>query len=161
MLVGAICWDELLTPPPQVQALWTELVTTWRDARIVDLSANREAVKVLLKLFAIADEASAGMGWKVDPGEALLRELADVVMENMIDPVDVDQTPLPGFRLPFWPTSLCGMITPDRAVVLPKSITTTKGCTIRSLSHHLALLPCRPVLEVSWLSVARPEPTRR
>jgi hypothetical protein len=46
---------------------------------------------------------------------------------------------------------MCVRIPPDQAIVLPKSITSSVGCTIRSLSHHLALLPPVSVLEPEWI----------
>ncbi|SFL89940.1 hypothetical protein SAMN02982985_01935 [Rugamonas rubra] len=48
------------------------------------------------------------------------------------------------------PTSLCCAVSPDRAIVLPKANTATVGCTIRSLSHYLALLPPKSILTPSW-----------
>ena len=48
------------------------------------------------------------------------------------------------------PTSLCCMVSPDRAIVLPKANTATVGCTIRSMSHYLALLPPESILTPSW-----------
>lgn len=48
------------------------------------------------------------------------------------------------------PLSLCSKVSPDMAVVLPKSITASVGCTIRSLSHYLALLPPSHVVRTSW-----------
>jgi hypothetical protein len=38
----------------------------------------------------------------------------------------------------------------DIAIVLPKSMTVAVGCTVRSLSHHLALLPGYTQIEPSW-----------
>lgn len=49
------------------------------------------------------------------------------------------------------PTSFCVMVPPDLAVVLPKSLTPSVGCTVRSLSHYLALLPPSTILQPSWI----------
>ncbi|MBX9926251.1 MAG: hypothetical protein K2Y05_07825 [Hyphomicrobiaceae bacterium] len=40
--------------------------------------------------------------------------------------------------------------------VLPKARTTPVGCTLRSLSHHLALLPSRGVARAQWVPRYRP-----
>jgi hypothetical protein len=149
VLVIATCWDSMLTPPPEVEALWRELVSDYGQVAVSDLCNNKPAAQTLLKLFAIADEASIGMGWDASASGRALTEFASVVMLNAV------QGNNSMFVLPYWPTSLCGMVSPDVAVVLPKSITTTKGCTIRSLSHHLALLPCRSTIEPSWSLVSR------
>lgn len=149
VLVIATCWDSMLSPPLEVEAMWRELVTDHGQVAISDLCENKRAVSTLLKLFAIADEASIGMGWDASASGKALTEFASVVMLNAV------QGSNSRFELPYWPTSLCGMVSPDVAVVLPKAITTTKGCTIRSLSHHLALLPCRSMIEPSWSLVSR------
>jgi len=39
----------------------------------------------------------------------------------------------------------------DIACVLPKARTTAVGCTMRSLSHHLALLPARGIARANWI----------
>lgn len=41
---------------------------------------------------------------------------------------------------PFFPSTLCDVVFPSRAIVLPKMRTSQRGVTIRSFSHHLALL---------------------
>jgi hypothetical protein len=48
--------------------------------------------------------------------------------------------------LPYLPNSLCTEVPPQQACVQPKTRTPQIGCTIRSLSHNLALLP--PIGEV-------------
>jgi hypothetical protein len=49
------------------------------------------------------------------------------------------------------PTSFCVTVPPDRAIVMPKALTPSVGCTVRSLSHYLALLPPSTVLQPSWI----------
>ncbi|RWA54286.1 hypothetical protein AU476_10445 [Cupriavidus sp. UYMSc13B] len=145
----ATCWDSMLTPPPEVQALWRDLVSEFGQLALSSVCQNKRAVTTLLMLFAIADEASVGMGWDARASGEALTEFASVVMLNAVELKNRT------FVLPYWPNSLCGMVSPNVAIVLPKSITTTKGCTIRSLSHHLALLPCRSAIEPSWSLVSR------
>jgi hypothetical protein len=45
---------------------------------------------------------------------------------------------------------------PDIVCVLPKSRTPTVGCTLRSLSHNLALLPPRGLARAYWLQSEKP-----
>lgn len=150
VLVIAICWESMLAPPQEVQDLWTLLVAEYGKISVSKLCDDSNALLVLLKLFAIADEASVGMGWGSSTSGKALTPFASVVMFNAMGVTSIP------FILPYWPTSLCGMVSPDIAIVLPKSITTTKGCTIRSLSHHLALLPCRSTIDPSWALVSTP-----
>lgn len=146
----------MLDVPPKVQLLWQTLISECGTLPLSEVTKNSLAVAVLLQLFAIADEACAGMGWDSNTGGNTVNEFIRYVLFNATDP-----SLLGGFPpLPYWPNSLCGMVSPDHVVVLPKSITTSKGCTIRSLSHHLALLPCRTMLEPEWLvSTRHPDPS--
>jgi hypothetical protein len=48
------------------------------------------------------------------------------------------------------PFSIAAMIDPDVACVLPKASTPDVGCTLRSLTHHLALLPGKGNVTVEW-----------
>lgn len=140
----------MLDVPPSVQQLWTTLVSECGTLPLAQVTTHPVAVEVLLHLFAIADEACAGMGWD-SKARTAGREFARYVLINATDPTLLGDFP----SLPYWPNSLCGMVSPDHVVVLPKSITTSKGCTIRSLSHHLSLLPCRTILEPEWLLSSR------
>lgn len=147
----AASWDNMLDVPSEVQALWQTLVSKCGTVALGDVTKNELAVYVLLRLFAIADEACAGMGWGNAASGKTLKEFAQYVLINATNPSILKAIP----PLPYWPGSLCGMVSPDHVVVLPKSITTNKGCTIRSLSHHLALLPCRTMLSPEWLIGSR------
>lgn len=147
-------WNADISAVPYVVGqLWDALIKAFSNVQILEVRDNNTLVQLLLLLFAIADEACVGMGWDVDPKEASKRIFASVTF-----------TALTGaaarVRLPHAPTSLCVMVPPDRAVVLPKSITASVGCTIRSLSHYLALLPPSSVLQPSWILSSRKSPTQ-
>lgn len=64
-------------------------------------------------------------------------------LDHVDDAVDV--------KLPYIPNSLCERVPPNKATVLPKSLTPSVGCTVRSMSHHLALLPPSSVIETEWV----------
>ncbi|QJE03681.1 hypothetical protein HH212_26665 (plasmid) [Massilia forsythiae] len=147
-------WNTNVSEVPYfVKELWKAIAIGLGDFEITAIRESPFIVELLLLLFAIADETCIGMGWDVDPVEAPKRLFASLTF-----------TALTGenaqVRLPHAPTSLCVMVPPDRAVVLPKSITSSVGCTIRSLSHYLALLPPSSVLQPSWILSSRkaPEP---
>lgn len=136
--------DGLFAVPEVVQNLWTTVVRTYGETAITGVMDSPELVKALLLLFALADEACRGMGWDNVAGENVF---ADLALASFVNDANVSESvPL----LPYSPNSLCALVPPSAAVVMPKTLTATVGCTIRSLSHHLALLPgisqCRP----SW-----------
>lgn len=101
-------------------------------------------VKILLIFFAIADEASVGMGWDVKPEDVSRRKFASMAFAAPTGAA-TDVSPQYESR------SLCVMVPADHVIVLPKSITSSVGCTIRSVSHYLALLPPVSVLEPRWI----------
>lgn len=141
----AAIWNgNFIVPPAPVQSLWGDLVGGFAGVTISEIRRDPNLVSKLLALFAIADEASAGVGWDVDPSEASQRMFASLAFAGISSPNQADQ-------LPYHGKSMCVMVPPDQAIVLPKSITSSVGCTIRSLSHNLALLPPISVLEPQWI----------
>jgi hypothetical protein len=143
-------WNNLLEVPAEVADLWASLVAVYGEVALEDIRNAPDVQTTLFMLFAIADEVSQGMGWDTDAGSKLNDFATAVLITAALEP---GKTPL--YRLPDWPNSLCRMVPADQVVVLPKSITTDKGCTIRSLSHNLALLPCRTELDSEWRLVSR------
>jgi hypothetical protein len=147
-------WTDVFRPPQEVTELWTTLVTSFGATPMSQVCSSPALVKTLLMLFAIADEVSVGMGWDVEwKGENDTNIFASIVLLNL-----AGKTPL---ALPYLPYSLCGMVSPEAAIVLPKSITSSVGCTIRSLSHYLALLPPKTVIAPSWILTSTPRSNAR
>ena len=133
-----------------------------------------------LKLFIVADEASAGAGFTLQDLQTrpwFERErLYDVSMgivgllnkesKRDVDPIQAEtpeneaQHSLKSEKRPvdedleidseYWLESLSEARC-DVLCVLPKARTTPVGCTMRSLSHHLALLPPRGVARAQWV----------
>lgn len=144
-------WNgDINDPPSPVQSLWADLIGPSKDVKIGEIGKDAQLVSRLLALFAIADEASAGIGWDVDPADASRKNFASLAFIGITTDDAANQLPYPR-------TSMCVMVPPDQAIVLPKSIASSVGCTIRSLSHYLAILPPVSVLEPEWiLSSTRP-----
>lgn len=148
----------LFKVPVRVQSLWKTIVGTHGTTDITEVMErknetllNQDLVSALLLLFALADEVCRGMGWDHRAEDNVFAALALGSFVNQASvPVGV---PL----LPYSPNSLCALVPPSAAIVMPKTLTATVGCTIRSLSHHLALLPalnqCRP----TWALTNEPE----
>jgi len=151
---AAKVWTTAYAAPSDVQQLWTTLLT-FGDVKLGDIKCRKEVRDLLFLLLAIADESCNGMGWAPldtsdtdTPGTVNL--LVNMVMTSLLDPHELLKQDGPVYVLPFVPTSLCSLIMTDVAVVLPKSMTASVGCTIRSMSHHLALLPSSLEVKPSW-----------
>lgn len=135
--------DDVMVPPPAVRRLWRELLRVHGITAVGDIETTPEAADCVLTLFAVADEACKGMGWGTK-GNATATSFAEMAF------VCMTMQSHPESNLQLQPQSLCSMVSRDKAVVLPKSITASVGCTIRSLSHYLALLPPSSVVDTSW-----------
>lgn len=132
-------------PPKLLLTLWQTLLKKHGDLEVELVCGSPDVVNVLLTLFAVADETCAGMGWDVSQKESPSRFFAAIAMGSMADKSFATEL------MHYLPTSFCIAIPPDRAVVLPKSLTPSVGCTIRSLSHHVALLPPKTVIAPEWI----------
>lgn len=139
-LVTAWSGDPLM-PPDQATNLWDELVKVHGEKPMASIESDPAAAACLLKLFAIADESCRGMGWGDNEDNPLSTSFSHMVLMRMGGWAELE------LHLPY---SLCSKVSPGMAVVLPKSITASVGCTIRSLSHYLALLPPSNVVRTSW-----------
>jgi hypothetical protein len=119
------------TPPQECVKWWKVIVSA--AARPLDQVRGRSSLcMALLQLVAAADQASMGAG----------------ILGNLSDMDQFD------FRAAFnlrseKGSSLCEVVHPSRAVVLPKMHTPRSGITIRSLTHNLALWEGGEV-QASW-----------
>ncbi len=116
-----------------VQGLWDNL----RDEAAGvhdDGDKNQRCWDAVLKLLVAADEASGGVGFI--PSSPGLAVSIFVVKQHKLW---VEESP--DLRLKHLPASLCWMVPRGEVCVQPKSRTAQVGCTLRSLTHHLALLP--------------------
>lgn len=129
-------WEDFLAdniqvvPPPEVSDWWRALVSATRPA---------SPVALVVQLLACADEASAGVGFSKPDDESTFLNTWRLALAIYGD------------------QSVCLDVAPTAARVLPKQHTPQRGLTIRSLSHHLALLP-QPEVQAFW---QQPLPARR
>ena len=124
-------------PSAPVEDLWKLVVSS--SARV----ENGEGpwLDAALSLLAIADEACAGVGFVPDASAPLPNfVLGEYYQELKREPR----------RLPHLPHSLCIQVDPGEAVVQPKASTPEVGCTLRSLSRHLCLLPPIGEVRTTW-----------
>ncbi|WP_215410252.1 hypothetical protein [Janthinobacterium sp. JC611] len=157
VFAAAKSWDTFSEVPPAVQALWESLISEADSTDMNQVCDKPCLTQTLLKLFAIADEACDGIGWSVDSTSSGINEL---VVTSFLDQSPAAKPSLTTGDLPYLPyrpVSLCSLVRTDLAIVLPKSMTANVGCTVRSLSHHLALLPGSTQVEPSWSIADRPD----
>jgi hypothetical protein len=148
----AMEWSNTGAPSAKLQELWTDLLKNGEN------ELDSQSLPVAIRLMAIADEAAAGMGFAPNPkhrgafSRLVLEELkvAEEALPAKDSATDVD-VKTEQRLLPYIPVSLCQMVRDDVACVQPKTNTPTVGCTLRSLSHNLALLPPSGVVETRWL----------
>ena len=140
-------WIEHIDPPARVSRLWEQLVIRHGNAGIRD----RVWQETAMRLLAIADEACIDVGFSVT-GSEKDSGFAFFVMTEHYRLLAKGRHALRGKSiLPDVATSLCQMVSIDEACVQPKSVTSQVGCTLRSLSHNLALIPANGEVASSWL----------
>jgi hypothetical protein len=153
-------WTDTKSLPAELADLWERLLS-FATTEVCDVTDTSELVAVLFELFAISDEACRGMGWRASNPtkqgtvESGAYRFDDLVIASMgLKSHGPEKSKA---SLPYMPSSLCSLVAPDIAVVMPKTMTSSVGCTIRSLSHHLALLPGTAQVSASWHLVDRSE----
>lgn len=137
--------------PRQVREAWAALVNAWNERICAGHGQGTAWKRAAARLIAITDETCAGIGFLPAPGD-------DSIASFVFDQLIVSTT---GTRSLHLPSSLCFLVSPDIVCVLPKSLTPEVGCTMRSLTHHLALLPGRGGVDPQWfLSTSPPDDER-
>jgi hypothetical protein len=115
-----------------------------------------------MDLPSIADEASWGIGFHNAPtpanalfianySEFIEIEKKKMKLSSREYLAEMESLPL---RLPY---SIASLVPSDRVCVQPKTTSPSTGCTLRSLSHHLALLPPRGFVRTLWILATPPK----
>lgn len=146
-------WGTTGIPPSEVLSLWTELWRRRSEPVCSGPGHGRIWKSAAMHLLATADEACAGVGYEPPPltGSDLSFGNAALVFEEYRSaaPSASRRRRSNGF-LPYLPNSLARAVPPDRACVLPKALTPSVGCTLRSVTHNLALLPGKGQVSAEW-----------
>ncbi|MGA9582935.1 MAG: hypothetical protein WBR13_13305 [Allosphingosinicella sp.] len=142
-----------LTMPPIVRELWTKLRQSFEEPVFAPLKPDQPAPgwwNSALALLVISDEAAMNVGFL---GEERLGAspmgLLHYATEARIRQA-LDESP-DGEGMGAYTLSAAA---PDVICVLPKSRTPALGCTMRSLSHNLAMLPPRGLARARWIAPA-------
>lgn len=133
-------WAVSTSVPALVKTHWSVLHDECFTSPIPDQSRPSKKWKSsALALVAISDEAMTGAGYFPTSSDGI----SNFVWDELIR---ADRKYSLGL-----PHSLCLLVPNQIACVLPKSLTPSVGCTLRSLTHNLAFLPGRGVVKPEWL----------
>lgn len=135
----ATFWNTNLFTPQAIHEAWNRVMSA-RDYR-------RDWRRDIMLMLAVADEACSGVGFQ--PPSDTLGAYSHIVFQGLAE----QQQGLDS-GLPYVPGSLCWQVPPSVACVQPKTNTPSVGCTLRSASNHLALLPPSSLVATSWLYAA-------
>lgn len=129
----------LPAPPAALDRAWQELIR-WKDSPVFRTrDPNARPLKwwrSAMALLAIADEAAMDIGFETGRPKSAQAANAELPLRVAV------KTGNPAYTL--------SRANRDQVCVLPKSRTPRVGCTLRSLSHHLALLPPRGLARAYW-----------
>lgn len=132
--------------PQHVHELWRQLGPISREPVFQALSPLGDIPGwwwTMLELLMIADEASRDLGF--DPQNVFYQPIADAFTEG--DVISGRE-----FRRIQRAPATVSTADPSVLCVQPKSRTPSVGCTMRSLSHHLALLPGQGAVRARWVT---------
>lgn len=145
--------------PAAVSQLWKRLMAAGAEKVFVELDIKAEPPawwRDALMLCMIADEASADIGFDpdtrglADPANAL-EMFMDII--RFTTPSELGREGADNFYS-------CSFANQNLLGVMPKARTPAVGCTVRSLSHNLALMPPGGEVRVRWLSPHEVDATR-
>jgi hypothetical protein len=167
--VAGKAWAIRGEPPEIVCELWRKLVQ--EHGHLVVGESSKRALEwkaIVFKLLAISDEACPSVGFvpvpdasaPVDAGLSVRTSHVAYAFLSDYDkwrkkPVKGDVV-RGGDLLPYLPHSLCIRVPPEILCVQPKTCAPSVGCTLRSMTHNLALLPSIGVVATHW-RIANPQ----
>lgn len=132
--------ERVLPPPPQeLLDAWQALMRFGSNPLFLASSGkgkSRPWWRAAMGLLAIADEAARDLGFELGTGKSAQAAMSEIAMRESIHQ---------GKKV--YTVSNANM---DHVCVLPKSRTPKVGCTLRSLSHNLSLLPPRGLARAYW-----------
>lgn len=162
-------WKEGVSPFVPIAHLWATILRAWNEPVFQTLPETSEPPEwwyAAYCLFVLFDEAAGESGFRfhdVDSlreammaGEIGFWELLSqaLLVSNSDDDDDPNGGGSGGAALPAnggrYVVSL-SLANPDMVCVLPKSRTAPLGCTLRSLSLNLALVPRRGSIRTGWM----------
>ena len=157
--VGRTWCRTALVIPAEVVELWKQLGTYAAQPLYLEHTPGLEIPhwwRICMELLIIADEACSdvGFGYTEQLDAAIVPTwVADFVQSQSIAPLrELSQKMGRDDHITFYPkkSTICFAVDPDVACVQPKSRTPSVGCTLRTFTHNLSLLPPRGVVRATW-----------
>jgi len=145
-------WRANIGVPRDVQRAWRTVAAAWNVPLEAIGSRAGAFWDDVFRLAASADEASEGLGF-AHPDASPIADLVVFAYREYAR----GGPPL----LPAVPWSVAWLVPASEACVQPKTRTSQVGCTIRCLSHHLALLPPASDAKAAWFAVWQPSDEER
>ncbi|MDC7788683.1 hypothetical protein PQJ75_11805 [Rhodoplanes sp. TEM] len=152
-------WARKLPAPDIVQEYWSRIVAAGSEP--IYPQVDRHGAYPIwwtyaLALMIVADEACEGVGYSVasEPTQNWVASIAALAYWRASADRFTDRrgrgngrrTAVVSNDLP----SLCVLVDPDVVCVQPKVRTAAVGCTLRSYTQNLALLPPRGIVSTGW-----------
>lgn len=143
----------LPAPPSEVEALWRSLGVHQDQPVFFPLEDDAEAPEwwsLCLELVMISDEACRDIGFEPD-NPFFDFFMAEYAREDIVSGKSFRRIQRAPFSL--------SLAAEDLLCVQAKARTPSTGCTLRSLTHHLALLPPRGQVRARWVApLIEPDP---
>jgi hypothetical protein len=143
--------------PKLAKQLWKELGGYAGEPVFTEHRVNLAPVpwwRVAMKLLIIADEScnDVGFGYSRELSDAKPTWISDIPQYFTEDTLRELAKKTTSGHIAYYPQlpSICLRADFDVVCVQPKSRTPTVGCTLRTFSHNLALLPPRGLVKGSW-----------
>lgn len=135
-------WASTPRIPNAVVQAWTAIFSAFRSPVCDPRSRARLWKSAALSLVAICDECLAGAGYFPQRKN----EISGFIWDEL--ELASNHPPIPDYlRLP---ESLTNRVPPEVVCVVPKARTPEVGCTLRSLTHHVALIPGKGIVKTEW-----------
>jgi hypothetical protein len=135
-----------------LQELWNRVATIHRDSALIDHADTADWWEPAIKVMILADMACSGVGfWPRKKGgfQTTATTIQQVVLAMAAAAAKDarDNGRASGGALT---TLTSNLVDSSFCAVLPKTRTSAVGCTLRSMTHNLALLPPSGLVEARW-----------
>ena len=148
-------WSLDPTVPALVATNWTKLLADRAKPIFVPGAALKKEKWWInaYALLAVADEACSDVGYRPQPDKDWSKKWVVQLVEQTLSGAAPENPRSRHRRLvEHMPSIASALVDQDVVCIQPKARTPDVGCSLRNLSHNVALLPPRGVMRVNWLS---------
>ena len=141
-------WRTQLEVPRRVRQAWRRMLDP--KVALEDAACNDAWCDDVYYVLACADEACEGIGFSQSPSPD--KDIVTLIYEQLWMS---DLTHAKSTNGTERGKSVCLEVSSSIACVQPKARTSQVGCTMRTLTHHLALLPAASTVRTQWFCSRR------